>query len=86
MLTFGTSPKMTFPMAALKMDMMTRLAKAPKKTVIRGCLVAMIAAIRKVLSPRRICQQNVSSTSQSDLLPISETTIMMKALKRAAKG
>ena len=42
---------MTLPMAALSIDMMTRLAKAPRKTVIRGCLVAMIAAIKKVLSP-----------------------------------
>lgn len=38
-------------MAALRMDMMTRLAKAPKKTVMRGCRVAMIAAIKNVLSP-----------------------------------
>lgn len=38
-------------MAALRIDMMTRLAKAPRKTVMRGCLVAMIAAIRNVLSP-----------------------------------
>jgi hypothetical protein len=37
--------------AALRIDMMTKLAKAPRNTVIRGCRVAMIAAIRKVLSP-----------------------------------
>lgn len=31
--------------------MTTSEANAPPKTVIRGCLVAMIAAIKKVLSP-----------------------------------
>jgi hypothetical protein len=38
-------------MAALRIDMMTKLANAPRNTVIRGCRVAMIAAIKKVLSP-----------------------------------
>lgn len=45
---------MTLPIAALNIDMTTKLAKAPRKTVIRGCLVAMIAAMRKVLSPVRV--------------------------------
>jgi len=68
-------------MAALRMDMMTKLANAPKKTVIRGCRVAMIAAIKNVLSP--ICVSSASYPALADV-PISDTTIMMNALKRAA--
>jgi hypothetical protein len=45
-------------MAALRMDMITKLAKAPKKTVIRGCRVAMIAAIKNVLSPVSVSSTN----------------------------
>ena len=49
--TLGMRPRMTLPSAALRMDMTTSEANAPPKTVIRGCRVAMIAAIRNVLSP-----------------------------------
>ena len=75
-------------MAALRMDMMTRLANAPKKTVIRGCRVAMIAAIKNVLSPAKVSialdDGASASTTTTIHVPISETTIMMKALNRAA--
>jgi hypothetical protein len=50
-LTFGTRPRMTRPSAADNMDMTTRLANAPPKTVTRECRLAMMAAIKKVLSP-----------------------------------
>lgn len=43
---------MTRPSAADKIDMTTSEAKAPANTVILGCLEAMIAAIKKVLSPK----------------------------------
>lgn len=49
--TLGIKPKITRPKAALNMLITTKLAKAPANTVIRGCLVAIMAAIRKVLSP-----------------------------------
>lgn len=64
------------------MDMMTRLAKAPKNTVIRGCRVAMIAAIKNVLSPGHV---SLDHKPELDNIPISETTIMMNALNRAAE-
>jgi hypothetical protein len=50
-LTAGINPKMTLPIAALNTLMTNKLANAPEKTVNRGCLVAMMAAMRKVLSP-----------------------------------
>lgn len=49
--TLGINPKITRPIAALNILITTKLAKAPANTVIRECLVAMMAAIRKVLSP-----------------------------------
>lgn len=49
--TFGMKPRMTLPSAADSTDMSTRLANAPANTTVRECRVAMIAAIRKVLSP-----------------------------------
>jgi hypothetical protein len=42
---------MTFPIAALTILITIRLANAPVNTVIRGCRVAMMAAMRNVLSP-----------------------------------
>jgi hypothetical protein len=42
---------MTFPIAALNTLITNKLAKAPPNTVSRGCRVAMIAAIKNVLSP-----------------------------------
>jgi hypothetical protein len=50
-LTFGIIPNITRPKAALRIDMTTSEANAPPKTVIRACRVAIIAAIRNVLSP-----------------------------------
>lgn len=50
-LTFGMKPRIILPSAADRTDMSTRLAKAPAKTTVRECREAMIAAIRKVLSP-----------------------------------
>lgn len=50
-LTAGIRPKMTLPIAALRMLITIKLANAPPNTVILGCRVAMIAAIRNVLSP-----------------------------------
>lgn len=50
-LTAGIRPKMTLPIAALRILITIKLANAPPNTVILGCRVAMIAAIRKVLSP-----------------------------------
>ena len=44
-------PRMTLPMAALKTLMTSKLANAPENTVNRGCRVAMMAAMRNVLSP-----------------------------------
>jgi hypothetical protein len=56
---------MTRPMAALRMDMMTKLAKAPKNTVIRGCRVAIIAAIKNVLSPISVSSAHEQGTDGS---------------------
>jgi hypothetical protein len=42
---------MTLPIAALNTLMTNKLANAPENTVNRGCLVAMMAAMRNVLSP-----------------------------------
>jgi hypothetical protein len=53
-LTLGIRPRMTLPRAALKMDMTTKEANAPPKTVIRGCREAMMAAMRNVLSPAHV--------------------------------
>lgn len=64
--TFGINPRITRPIAALSTLITTRLANAPPNTVMRACRVAIMAAMRKVLSP------------------ISDTTIMMNAWKRAS--
>ena len=65
--------------------MMTRLAKAPANTVFRGCRVAMIAAMRKVLSPKLWSVAHPKRRSRSNS-PISETTIIIKAWKKASRG
>lgn len=53
--------------------MSTSDANAPANTTVRECRVAMIAAIRKVLSPY------LSVTLQRSDVPISDTTIIRKA-------
>jgi hypothetical protein len=45
---------MTLPNAADNTLITTRLAKAPANTVVRACREAMMAAMRKVLSPERV--------------------------------
>lgn len=50
-LTAGINPKTTFPNAALNILITNKLANAPLKTVRRGCRVAMMTAMRNVLSP-----------------------------------
>ena len=82
---------MTLPSAALKMDMTTKDAKAPPNTVIRGCRDAMMAAMRNVLSPAhvsgatmRLCKERDEKAVCDQHVPISETTIITKAWKKAS--
>lgn len=90
LLTLGIRPRIILPSAALSIDMITNEPKAPKNTVIRACRVAMIAAIRKVLSPEEV-YMIISvlpwrSGTISPHAPISDTTIMMNACQKASEG
>lgn len=71
-LTAGINPKMTLPIAALNTLITNKLANAPEKTVNRGCLVAMMAAMRNVLSPisdtRIKVNDCMSASARSDVL------------------
>lgn len=60
-------PRMTLPKAADSTLITTRLANAPAKTVVRECREAIIAAMRKVLSPIY-----VSAASACTPLPLNE--------------
>ena len=72
------------PKTALRRDMTARARKAPDSTMIRGCLIAIIAALPTSQLPNEICKsavvlrplimRMVSSTySRKVLSPISET-------------
>lgn len=65
------NPRIALPNAADNTDMITSETKAPAKTVMREYLDAIIAAIKKVLSP--VISWNIQVS------PISDTTIMTNA-------
>lgn len=69
--------------------MTTSEAKAPPKTVIRGCREAMIAAMRNVLSPAHVSKGLERACfavwhEAAAYAPISETTIITNAWKKAS--